>query len=59
LREKSRSGRKFASGLATAAGWRDVREGIKVKLARFPETGETVILCHSAGRRSEAALSHS
>ena len=35
--------KKFAGSLADAAGWREVREGIEVKLARCPETGETVV----------------
>jgi hypothetical protein len=30
-----------------------VREGVEVKLARHPETDETVILCRSADRRSK------
>ena len=44
--------KKFASELA-ATGWREIREGIEVKLARCPETKDTIILCRSADRRSK------
>src|SRR5216684_1728945 len=47
--------KKFSSALATADGWRTVHEGVEVKLTRNSETGETVILCRSADRRSAAA----
>jgi transposase len=50
--------RKFASALATPEGWRTVHEGVEVKLARHPETGETVILCRSADRRSKEHAMH-
>jgi hypothetical protein len=46
--------RKFSAPLAEAAGWREIREGIEVKLTPCPETGETVILCRSVERRSKA-----
>jgi hypothetical protein len=36
--------RKFSAPLAEAAGRREIREGIEVKLTPCPETGETVIL---------------
>ena len=39
-------------------GWRAIRDGIEVKLARRPETGETVILCRSADRRSKEQAMH-
>ena len=45
--------RKFAAELATASGWHEIRGGIAVKLARWPDTGETAILCRSADRRSK------
>lgn len=35
-----------------------MREGIEVKLARCPESGETVILCRSADRRSKEQAMH-
>jgi transposase len=50
--------KKFASALAAADGWRTVHEGVEVKLARHPETGEIVILCRSADRRSKEKAMH-
>src|SRR5512145_3211123 len=50
--------KRFAAELAAAAGWREVREGIEVKLARCPESGETVILCRSADRRAKEQAMH-
>jgi transposase len=50
--------KKFGSELACRDGWRTVREGIEVKLARHPETDETVILCRSADRRSKEQAMH-
>jgi transposase len=50
--------KKFASEVAATDGWRTVREGVEVKLARHPETGETVILCRSADRRSKEWAMH-
>ena len=49
--------KKFGAELA-AAGWRTVQEGVEVKLARDPETDETVILCRSADRRSKERAMH-
>jgi transposase len=50
--------KKFAAPLAAAAGWRQVRDGVEVKLARCSESGETVILCRSADRRSKEQAMH-
>ena len=50
--------KKFSSALAAADGWRTVHEGVEVKLARHPETEETVILCRSADRRSKERAMH-
>ncbi len=50
--------KKFASVLAATDGWRTVHEGVEVKLTRHPETGETVILCRSADRRSKERAMH-
>jgi transposase len=50
--------RKFAAALAATQGWRTVHEGVEVKLARHPETDETVILCRSADRRSKEKAMH-
>ena len=37
--------KRFAASLASPEGWRTIREGVEVKLACDPETGETIILC--------------
>jgi len=50
--------KRFASALAATQGWRTVHEGVEVKLARHPETEETVILCRSADRRSKERAMH-
>ncbi len=50
--------KKFGVELATATGWRTVHEGVEVKLARHPETEETVILCLLADRRSKEGAMH-
>jgi transposase len=50
--------KKFAFELAAAHGWRQIREGVEVKLARCPETSETIILCRSAERRSKERAMH-
>jgi transposase len=50
--------KKFAADLAATPGWRTVQEGVEVKLARHPETDETVILCRSADRRSKEQAMH-
>jgi transposase len=50
--------KKFACELSDRGGWRAVREGVEVKLARHPETDETVILCRSADRRSKEQAMH-
>jgi transposase len=50
--------KKFGSELARPEGWRMVQDGVEVKLARHPETDETVILCRSADRRSKEKAMH-
>jgi transposase len=50
--------KKFGTDLAQATGWRRVQDGVEVKLARDPETGETIILCRSADRRSKEKAMH-
>jgi transposase len=50
--------KKFVPELARPDGWRVVNEGVEVKLTRHPETGETVILCRSADRRSKERAMH-
>ena len=50
--------KRFAAPLAAAAGWRQVRDGVEVKLAHCGETGETVILCRSDDRRAKEQAMH-
>jgi transposase len=50
--------KKFAAPLSLAAGWRQIREDVEVKLAAHPETGETIILCRSAERRNKEQAMH-
>jgi transposase len=50
--------KQFAATLAAAAGWRTIRDGIEVKLTDCPESGETIILCRSAERRSKERAMH-
>jgi transposase len=50
--------KKFAQSLATQSDWRAIREGIEVKLARCPESGETIILCRSAERKNKERAMH-
>lgn len=50
--------KRFAAALAVTDGWRTVRDGIEVKLARDTETGEAAILCRSADRRSKERAIH-
>jgi transposase len=50
--------KKFGSELARQAGWRTIQDGVEVKTARHPETGEKAILCRSADRRSKEKAIH-
>ena len=50
--------KKFAFALTASGGWRTVQEGVEVKLASHPDTGETVILCRSADRRAKEQAMH-
>jgi transposase len=50
--------KKFAFALAVSDGWRPVQDGVEVKLARHPDTGESVILCRSADRRAKEHAMH-
>src|ERR1700688_1308116 len=50
--------KKFGADLVRPDGWRTVQEGVEVKLTHHPETGETVILCRSADRRSKEKAMH-
>jgi len=49
---------QFAAELATPEGWREIRQGIEVKLVRWPDSDETAILCRSADRRSKEQAMH-
>ena len=49
--------KKFATELS-ATGWRTIRAGIEVKLARCSQTHDTIILCRSAERRSKERAMH-
>ena len=49
--------KKFAREL-NSTGWREIREGIQVKLARCPDTHDTIILCRSSERRSKERAMH-
>jgi len=49
--------KKFAADLSSP-GWREIREGIEVKLTRCPETKDTIILCRSADRRDKERAMH-
>jgi transposase len=50
--------KKFAAVLASTIGWREVREGVEVKLASCSETGDRVVLCRSADRRNKERAMH-
>jgi transposase len=50
--------KKFVVELARKDGWRTVHEGVEVKLTRYPDTDETVILCRSADRRAKERAMH-
>ena len=50
--------KKFGFELARPDGWHTVQEGVEVKLARHPETNETIILCRSEDRRSKEQAMH-
>jgi transposase len=49
--------KKFAAELRST-GWREIREGIEVKLTRCPDTQDTIILCRSSERRSKERAMH-
>src|SRR5215813_2813435 len=50
--------KKFANDLSSPIGWRQIREDIEVKLTAHPDTGERVILCRSAARRTKEQAMH-
>lgn len=50
--------RRFEAELADPAGWREIRDGIQVKLTNWPGTDEMVVLCRSDARRSKEQAMH-
>ena len=46
--------KKFAAEIMEPDGWREIQEGVEVKLARRPETGETIVLCRSAAAKRDS-----
>lgn len=50
--------KKFAAALASPEDWTVIREGVEVKLARCPDTAETIILCRSADRKNKERAMH-
>src|SRR5262249_28385518 len=50
--------RRFAKELADKRDWKDVREGLTVKLVASPEGKETFVLCRSEDRREKEKAMH-
>jgi transposase len=50
--------RKFAKELADKRDWKDVREGLEVKLVASPDGAETFVLCRSQDRREKEKAMH-
>ena len=50
--------RKFAKELADKRDWKDVREGLEVKLVASPDGKETFVLCRSQDRREKEKAMH-
>jgi transposase len=50
--------KRFSSELSRSDDWHTIRDGVEVKLAKHPETDETVILCRSADRRDKEKAMH-
>jgi transposase len=50
--------KKFVAEIMEPHGWREIQEGVEVKLARHPDTGETIVLCRSADRRRKEKAMH-
>lgn len=50
--------RKWAKELAEAEGWREVREGLEVKICRGPGGDETFLLCRSSDRQRKEEAMH-
>ena len=50
--------KQWSRQLAEARGWRQVREGIEVKLCEGPDGKETFLLCRSEDRREKELAMH-
>ena len=50
--------RRFAPQLSEQKDWRQVREGLEVKLCQGPEGGETFVLCRSEDRKRKEQQMH-
>jgi transposase len=50
--------RRFAKQIADRADWRQIREGIEVKICRGPDGNETFLLCRSASRSEKEKAMH-
>jgi transposase len=50
--------RKFAKELADKRDWKDVRDGLTVKLVTSPDGKETFVLCRSEDRREKEKAMH-
>ena len=55
---KARAAQASPPSWPSRSDWREIRDGIEVKLARWPDDGETAILCRSADRRSKEQAMH-
>jgi hypothetical protein len=50
--------RRFAAEIADTRNWRQIREGIEVKILRGPDGEETFLLCRSAERLEKEQAMH-
>lgn len=50
--------KKWRAAITEKKNWREVHEGLEVKLCRGPEGDETFVLCRSADRREKEAAMH-
>jgi transposase len=50
--------KKHAAALRESGGWRRLREDVEVKLSRDEVSGDTIVLCRSAERRTKERAMH-
>ncbi len=50
--------KKWRAAIAEKKDWREVRDGLEVKLCRGPDGDETFVLCRSADRREKERAMH-